>query len=397
MRFVYRAADGQGKVQQGQIEAANMADLELRLGRLGLTLIHAKSSNSDLFGRRKISRRELITFTFHLEQLTRAGVPLLEGLADLRDSIDHPVFREVIANVIEDIEGGSLLSQALAAHPKVFDVVFVNLIRAGEASGELAEVLKNLTESIKWQDELIAQAKKVVMYPAFVGVLVFCVVCFLMVYLVPQLVDFIKSMKQEVPLNTQILLWISDFFVHFWWLIILTPPLVFVFIRWRVKTDPAFRFKVDGWKLRIPAIGSILHKIILARFANFFALLYGAGIPILDCIRITQGIVNNTVIADALQRVEAQIREGQGVSASFERVGMFPPLVLRMLRVGENTGQLDHALLNVSYFYNRDIKEAIERVQALVEPTMTVILGLILAWIMSSVLGPIFDTISKLR
>lgn len=397
MRFVYRAADGQGKVQQGQIEAANMADLELRLGRLGLTLIHAKSSNSDLFGRRRISRRELITFTFHLEQLTRAGVPLLEGLADLRDSIDHPVFREVIANVIEDIEGGSLLSQALAAHPKVFDVVFVNLIRAGEASGELAEVLKNLTESIKWQDELIAQAKKVVMYPAFVGVLVFCVVCFLMVYLVPQLVDFIKSMKQEVPLNTRILLWISDFFVHFWWLIILTPPLVFVFIRWRVKTDPAFRFKVDGWKLRIPAIGSILHKIILARFANFFALLYGAGIPILDCIRITQGIVNNTVIADALQRVEAQIREGQGVSASFERVGMFPPLVLRMLRVGENTGQLDHALLNVSYFYNRDIKEAIERVQALVEPTMTVILGLILAWIMSSVLGPIFDTISKLR
>lgn len=397
MRFVYRAVDGQGRVQQGQIEAANLADLELRLGRLGMTLIHAKGSNADLFGRRKISRRELITFTFHLEQLTRAGVPLLEGLADLRDSIDHPVFREVIANVIEDIEGGSLLSQALSAHPKVFDVVFVNLIRAGEASGELAEVLKNLTESIKWQDELIAQAKKVVMYPAFVGVLVFCVVCFLMVYLVPQLVEFIKSMKQEVPLNTRILLWVSDFFVHFWWLIILTPPTVLGLIRWRVKKDPAFRFKVDGWKLRLPPVGSILHKIILARFANFFALLYGAGIPILDCIRITKGIVNNTVIADALDRVEAQIREGQGVSASFERVGMFPPLVLRMLRVGENTGQLDQALMNVSYFYNRDIKEAIERVQALVEPTMTVILGLILAWIMSSVLGPIFDTISKLR
>jgi type IV pilus assembly protein PilC len=397
MRFVYRAADNQGRVQQGQIEAANMADLELRLGRLGLTLIHAKGRKSDVFGRRKISRRELITFTFHLEQLTRAGVPLLEGLTDLRDSLENPVFRDVIAHLIEDIEGGSLLSQALAAHPKVFDVVFVNLIRAGEASGELSEVLKNLTESIKWQDELIAQAKKVVMYPAFVAVLVFCVVAFLMVYLVPQLVEFIKSMNQTLPLNTRILLWVSDFFVHFWWLIILTPPTLLSLIRWRVRVDPAFRFKVDGWKLRIPPVGGILHKIILARFANFFALLYGAGIPILDCIKITQGIVNNTVVADALQRVEAQIREGQGVSASFERVGMFPPLVLRMLRVGENTGQLDLALLNVSYFYNRDIKEAIERVQALVEPTMTVVLGLILAWIMSSVLGPIFDTISKIR
>ena len=397
MLFRYRAADTQGRVQTGQLEAANLADLELRLGRLGMTLIHAKGGGLDLLGRRKISRRELITFTFHLEQLTRAGVPLLDGLADLRDSLDHPVFREVIANVIEDIEGGSMLSQALAAHPKVFDAIFVNLIRAGEASGELPAVLKSLTESIKWQDELIAQAKKVVMYPAFVGVLVFCVVCFLMVYLVPQLVEFIKSMKQEIPLNTRILLWISDFFVHFWWLIILTPPALFAFIHWRVKTDPAFKFRVDGWKLKIPPVGSILHKIILARFANFFALLYGAGIPILDCIRITQGIVNNVVVADALQRVEAQIREGQGVTASFERVGMFPPLVLRMLRVGENTGQLDHALLNVSYFYDRDVKEAIERVQALVEPTMTVVLGLILAWIMSSVLGPIFDTISKLK
>ena len=223
------------------------------------------------------------------------------------------------------------------------------------------------------------------------------VVAFLMVYLVPQLVDFMQSMKQVVPLNTQVLLWISDLFVHFWWLIILTPPTIFALIGWRIQTNAAFRFKFDGWKLRIPAVGTVLHKIILARFANFFALLYGAGIPILDCIRITQGIVNNSVIADALLRAETQIRTGQGVSASFEQVGLFPPLVLRMLRVGENTGQLDHALMNVAYFYNRDIKEAIERVQALVEPTMTVILGLILAWIMSSVLGPIFETISHLR
>lgn len=397
MQYRYRAADAQGRVQQGQMEAANMADLELRLGRLGMTLIHAKGSGMDLFGRRKIERRDLITFCFHMEQLTRAGVPLLEGLVDLRDSLDHPKFREVIANVIEDIEGGHQLSQAMAAHPAVFDSVFVNLIRAGEASGELPSVLKSLTESIKWQDELIAQTKRVVMYPAFVGALVFCVVCFLMIYLVPQLVEFIKSMKQEVPLNTQILLWVSAFFVNFWWLIISAPPLIFVLVRWRNKVDPAFRFKFDGWKLRVPAIGPILHKIILARFANFFALLYGAGIPILDCIRITEGIVGNLVIADALNRVELQIREGQGVSASFERVGLFPPLVLRMLRVGESTGQLDNALMNVSYFYNRDIKEAIERVQSLIEPMMTVILGLILAWIMSSVLGPIFDTISKLR
>ncbi|WP_228028019.1 type II secretion system F family protein [Chitinibacter fontanus] len=397
MRYRYRAANEQGLIQQGQMEAANLADLELRLGRIGLMLIHAKGGQADWLGRRKVTRRDLITLCFHMEQLTRAGVPLLEGLADLRDSLDHPHFREIIANVIEDIEGGHQLSQALAAHPTIFDPVFINLIRAGEASGELPAVFKNLTDSIKWQDELIAQTKRVVMYPAFVAVLVFGVVCFLMVYLVPQLVEFIKSMKQQIPLNTQILLWISEFFTHFWWALIALPIASVFFIRWRIKVDAQFRLRFDGWILRLPAIGPILHKIILARFANFFALLYGAGIPILDCIRITQGIVNNLMVAQALQRVENQIREGLGVTASFERAGLFPPLVLRMLRVGEGTGQLDHALLNVSYFYDRDIKEAIERVQALVEPTMTVVLGLILAWIMSSVLGPIFDTISHLR
>lgn len=397
MQFHYRATDETGRLQQGDMDAVNLSDLELRLGKLGLTLIRARETRRRAMKGRRVGRRDLITFCFHMEQLTRAGVPLLDGLGDLRDTLEHLRFRNVVANLIEEIEGGQSFSSALALHPTVFDEVFVNLIRAGEESGRLPDVLQNLTETLKWQDELAAQAKKVVMYPAFVASMVLCVVIFLMVYLVPQLVDFIKAMNSTLPWNTLLLIAISNFVRDYWWALLLAPLLMFALFRMQMKRSARFRLRVDGWKLGVWLFGPILKKIILARFASYFALMYSAGIPILGCIRICQGIMGNQVVSDALRRAELQISEGQGVSSSFERAGLFPPLVLRMLRVGENTGQLDGALLNVSYFYNRDVKEAIERVQALIEPVMTVVLGLILLWIMSSVLGPIFDTISKLR
>ncbi|MBE9607754.1 type II secretion system F family protein [Chitinilyticum piscinae] len=397
MQFHYRATDQDGRLQQGTLDAVNLADLELRLSRLGLILIRAKALQQGSLRTRRIRRRDLITFCFHLEQLTRAGVPLLEGLADLRDSLEHPYFRNVVASLIDDIEGGRSFSQALQAHPSIFDAVFVNLVRAGEVSGRLPEVLRNLTETLKWQDELAAQAKRLVLYPAFVGGLVLCVVVFLMVYLVPQLVEFIKAMHSTLPWNTRLLIAVSQLISAYWWVLLGVPFISISLARYSYKYSESFRYRVDALKLRIWVLGPILQKIILGRFASYFALMYAAGIPVLACLNVCQGLMGNRVISAALVRAEQQISEGLGVSAAFGQLGLFPPLVLRMLRVGENTGQLDDALQNAAYFYGRDVREAIERIQALVEPVMTVVLGLILLWIMASVLGPIFDTISRLR
>jgi type IV pilus assembly protein PilC len=332
-----------------------------------------------------------------MEQLTRAGVPLLEGIADIRDSTDHPRFKEIIANVISNVEGGMLLSQAMAEHAEVFDVLFVNLVRAGETTGQLAEVFKNLTETLKWQDELAAQAKKILMYPAFVGTVVLGVTLFLMIYLVPQLVGFIKNMGQEIPLHTRALIAVSNFFVHYWWLVIGLPPLVFFSVTALARANPRVRYQLDDFKLKVWLIGPVLRRIILSRFANFFAMMYAAGIPILEALRVAEGISGNKVIEEAIQRAGSLISEGQGFTASFEQTGMFPRLVLRMLRIGETTGSLDGALLNVSYFYDREVKELIGQLQSMIEPIMTVVLGLILGWVMLSVLGPIYDTISKLK
>jgi type IV pilus assembly protein PilC len=279
----------------------------------------------------------------------------------------------------------------------VFDGVFISLIKAGEETGNLTEVLHNLTESLKWQDELAAQTKKLVMYPAFMGTVVVLVTLFMMLYLVPKMVGFIQNMGQQLPMHTRILIATSDFFVNHWYVVIGLPLLLAVAVAVAVKTDPRARYRYDAAKLRLPWIGDILNKIILSRFAGVFAMMYGSGISILDSIRTTQGIVGNAVIREGLQRVEEMIGDGQNVTVAFQNVGLFPPLVIRMLRVGENTGSLDEALANVSYFYNRDVRESIARVQAMIEPAMTMAVGLILGWVMLSVLGPIYDTITKLK
>ncbi|ADE10923.1 type II secretion system F family protein [Sideroxydans lithotrophicus] len=396
--YSYKAIDSAGKSAKGLQDAANLIDLEQRLKRAGLDLISGKEEeNRASFGSSKIKRTDLITFFFNLEQLVRAGVPLLECLGDLRDTMEEATFREIIASMVESIESGKKLSQAMAEHPNAFDKITVSLTRAGEDSGRLVEVFAHLTESLKWQDEMASQTKTMMIYPAFVGTVVLAITFFLMIYLVPQLVSFIKGMGQDIPIQTRMLLATSSFFVHYWYVLLLTPPVLFGTYKVALISNPGLQYHVDNLKLHIWPTGPILRKIILARFANTFAMMYSSGITILDCIANSRDLVNNQVIANSLQNVMREIEAGKNLTQSFQQTGIFPPLVVRMLKVGEATGQLDQALLNVSYFYDRDVKDSIKKVQALIEPTMTIVLGALLGWVMLSVLSPIYDIISKVK
>jgi type IV pilus assembly protein PilC len=396
--YAYKAMNHHGRTVMGRLDAINVVDLEMRLKRMDLDFINGDTiTQGGMMNRARITRPELINFCFHLEQLARAGVSLIESLSDLRDSLENPRFREIIASMVESIEGGKTLSQALAEHPQTFDEVMVSLIRAGEETGALPQVLGNLLESLKWQDELAAHTKKLVMYPAFLGVVVVAITLFMMIYLVPKMAGFIRNMGQELPLQTRILMATSEFFVGYWYVVLGMPVVVAAFIGFLVRTSRAMRYRFDDLKLRLPYIGEILRKIILSRFASVFAMMYSSGITVLDSIKATENVVGNLVIKEGLEKVGELIAEGQNVTVAFQNVGMFPPLVLRMLRVGENTGSLDAALANVSYFYNRDVRESIEKVQAMIEPVMTVTIGLILGWIMMAVLGPIYDIITKIK
>ncbi|MGB8337300.1 MAG: type II secretion system F family protein [Burkholderiales bacterium] len=397
-QFFYRAMNHGGKIVRGATDALNPFDLELRLKRMNLDLItHRPRSTILSIPSRTITRAELITFCFHLEQLMRAKVPILEALTDLRDSVVNPRFRSTIGDMLESIEGGDKLSAAMAQHGAIFDPIFVNLIRVGEQSGNLPDVLSKLQDNLKWQDELYTQTRRILLYPAFVTVVIIGVIFFLMIYMVPQLSQFMKNAQQHIPLYTRILMAISDIFVHYWYLILLAPAVLTACILLLVRRNPKMHYRLDAWLLALPVIGPTIKKVILARFSTYFAMMYAAGVSVLDCIRITEKISGNKVIENALVQAGRHITEGRGISDAFQRSGVFPPLVLRMLRVGETTGELDKAMLNVSYFYDRNVRESIARLQSMIQPALTLFLGALLLWVIVSVLGPIYDTVTKLK
>lgn len=397
--FEYKAVDKSGRPARGGLDAVNDVDLELRLRRMGLDLITYKlvERGKKSLGGGKITRQDLINFCFDMEQMTRSGIPMIDGLRDLRDSIENPRFREVLTVITEDMEGGRVLSQCMGTHPDVFDNVFASLVRAGEQTGRMAEVFESLAASLKWQDELASQTKRLLIYPAMVLVVVLGVMVFLLIYLVPQVVGLLKTMGVALPLQTRVLIFASDVVVDYWWLVFSLPAIAAVALVTAVRRSARFAYLWDYAKLHIPHVGPILQKIMLARFANFFSLMYRSGITVLDALRTSEDIVANRVIADGLMRAGQQISAGESLTETFQNLGVFPPLVIRMLRVGEATGAIDTALNNVNYFYTRDVRESVEKALKLLEPTLTLVLGILLALIMWSVLSPIYDLLGKLK
>ena len=397
--YQYKAIDAGGKFISGSLDAGNINDLELRLEKMDMDLVTYKQKEhaTDLFGRNKIGRRDLINFAFYLEQLTRAGVPILEGLTDLRDGEENPTFRDIITGVIEAIEGGNSFSQALALYPKIFDDVFVSLVRVGERSGRMSIVLVDITETLKWQDELMSKARKIMTYPAAIGTLVMSVIIFMMIFIVPDIMDSIVALGGKIPVETRILIATSNFLINYWYIVLAVPIGLAFVIRYAYKTSAEARFKLDGIMLRLPIVGHVNEKIKISRFARYFSLMFASGITVLDAIELSKSVLSNSVLEDGIDRAWQQISEGSSISEAFKNIGIFPPLVVRMLRVGESSGQMDKALDNVSYFFDRDINDSIEKMQPVLQTSLMATIGVIVLWLALSVLGPIYDTISTIE
>jgi len=398
--YEYKAIDRTGQPARGGLDAVNEVDLELRLRRMGLDLITCKQvdrQTSSVAGGGTITRQDLVNFCFDMEQMVRSGIPIIDGLRDMRDSIDSPRFREVLTVMTEDMDAGNVLSQCMASHPDVFDRVFINLIKAGEQSGQLPEVFKSLADSIRWQDELISQTKRLLMYPALTLVVVLGVMAALLVFLVPQIASLFKSMGMALPVQTQLLLAASNIATTYWLPIILLPVIAVVTLVVVVNRSSKAAYQWDYAKLRMPIVGPILQKIILSRFANTFGLMYRSGVTVLDSIRICEDVVGNRVVADGLNRAVQQVAAGEGLTDTFNNLGLFPPLVIRMLRVGEATGALDVALSNVTYFYNRDVKDSVDKGMKMLGPALTLILGGMIAFVIWAILGPVYDILGKLK
>lgn len=397
--YRYKAADLAGHSSSGEIYAANEVDVELRLKQMGLILIRLRDRSVPNWTpwRRRVSRRDLISFCFHVQQLTRAGVPLLEGLRDLIAVTGNGHFREVLTLVAEDLEGGKTLSQALSAHPRVFDPVFVALVQAAEASDQLGYVFSQLEERLKAQDELESEFTRLLIYPAVVGVAVLAAAWVLLFYLTPKLAVLVQSLNLAVPSATHWLMGLSIWVdAHLPWLALgLLGLAAATALAWRRLA--ALRERLDALWLRLPVIGEAAEKSALARFTSLFALLTKSGLNILEALSASEKSLGNRHLARKLAQAGQMIAAGESVSESFRSVELFPPLVLRMIHTGEKSGALPEALDNAAWFFTRDARETVARSLKLLEPALALFLGGLLAFLLLAVFLPVYQIIGEIR
>lgn len=398
MRYRYRALTADGQVISGDDEAASPAELDGRLQERGLELIAAAPRAAWRWRRSgALPRRELIDFCFHLEQLCCAGVPLLEALHDLQASAEQPRSRATLAALADAIAGGQPLSQALRSFPADFPPLFANLVQAGERSGRLPEILRRLGHALREEDELAAQRRRALLYPALVAATLVAALGFLMVFLVPQLKQFVAGSGRTLPLHARLLFAGAELIAADWPLLLGTAAGLVFATHWAVHRDRRCRDLLERCQLALPVYGPLHRKAELARFAATLALLYGTGIPVLAAIRDSADCLGNGRLRAAIADVGRRIGEGSQLAAAFCHSRLFPPLLIRMLHVGENTGGLDEALAHVAHFYRRDVAEASARARTLTEPLLTLVMGALLAWIVLAALGPIYDSLGRLN
>lgn len=395
--FHYKARDGKGKEVRGVVIAENESALSLTLERMNLYLISAKEVKKEKESLRPVGvkRRDLITFTIHLSTSLEAGIALITAIRDFAESTENLKFKEVLNDIVKQLEAGAFLSDAMSKYPRVFSELYVNILRAGEATGNLDMVLKDLVKFLEWQEELASQVKQASIYPTFVISLIIGVVIIMMTFTLPKFFPILKSFNMELPLPTKIIMTISTFFVNFWWAII-GAIIGFVIIYIITNKTPKGRRFWDRLKLHIPVFGSLNRKVALSRFSHYLSILYKAGIGIVQALYIVEKIVGNTIIADEIKRVREAIVRGESLSEGLKKSEYFPPLVNRMVEVGEDTGKLDESLNKVSEYYDREVPVAIRKFFAMLEPTMIVLLGGMVLFMALSIFLPMYKLTSTI-
>ncbi|MBL8639992.1 MAG: type II secretion system F family protein [Alphaproteobacteria bacterium] len=398
--YKYKAYNIRGRPVRGVISAANEVDLYNQLKTAGLDLVSCSALGSGgklgLF-RPKIKTRDLIQLFMHLLQMQSAGVPMLESLADVRDSADNQTLKDVITDVHRSVSEGSSLSESLANYPKYFSSIIISLIAAGEETGDLEMSYTQLIDYLKWRDDMNSKIRKATRYPMILLVVIIGTIGFMMTIVVPQIVGFIKNLGQELPSYTTALINTSEFFQNHWLGMILSIIGSVVAYKVLRKNSEVFAFKMDSLFLRLPIVGVLLRKISIARYTRTFGALFSSGIDILGCLKSAQETVSNLALIEALGVVQVQVQSGSPLSKAFSASGEFPTLVTRMIKIGEESGNLTPVLSQVSEFYSKDVDESIQGLITMLEPMLTAILGLTIAWIAAAVFGPIYSSFEHIQ
>lgn len=401
--FEYRVRDRSGKVLKSQMEAetANQVRDALRAKNLMIVEIKAPKTgmNADIsipfLDNRPPSLKQIAIFSKQLATLINAGVPLVQSLAILQKQIEHKGFQKVVKNIRTDVESGTPLSEAIVKYPKIFNRLYVNLVRAGETSGTLDSVLERIADFQEKELALRGKIKSALTYPVVVLVFAILITYFLLTTIVPQFAGILAQMNAPLPFITRMLVAISDFLQNSM-LFLIAANIVIVFAYRAYYKTTKGRFVIDDIKLRLPVFGNLTQKSAIASFARTFGLLISSGVNIIESLEITKGTAGNAQVEESIENAKNVVMVGEQMSSSLATSKVFPPMVVSMISIGEETGSLDNMLGKVGDFYDREVDEAVDSMTAAIEPLMIVFLGGIVGTIVAGMFLPMFAIIGQL-
>ncbi|OGW48699.1 MAG: hypothetical protein A2Z50_00830 [Nitrospirae bacterium RBG_19FT_COMBO_42_15] len=400
--FHYKARDKFGALIEGTVDTATVEAVAAQLDGLGYIPVFIKEKSKGIFSPdffvqfTRITAQDLIIFSRQFSTLISAGLPFITSFDTLIEQTENPRLKRVIAQVKQDVEGGSTIADALERHPKVFSELYVNMIRAGETGGVLDEILERLAILAEHEAETRARVKAATRYPIIVIAATVIAFVVLLTFVVPRFVEIYASFKGTLPLPTRILIWLNKFTKAYWYLIISGIAGIIFGVRWYINTE-AGRLQWDNIKIRLPIFGPIFLKLAMSRFSRIFATLNRSGLPILQTLDIVSATIGNKIISRVIDNVRDSARGGKGLVQPMRVSKVFPPIVTRMIAVGEETGKMDEMLVKVSDYYDTEMEYAIKNLSTLIEPILIVIIGGMVLFLALGIFLPMWDMISLIK
>lgn len=398
--FIYRAQElSGGKKQTGQLEAESIGEVTKQLreqGLLPIKITEGAERHGLTLSRKNVSLKEKIIFTRQLAVMIKAGLPAVKALEALSKQTSSKFFKTVIDQIIKEVKGGQALSMVMARYPRVFPEVYVAVVKAGEQTGQLSEVLFNLADQQEKQADLISKVRGAMMYPAVIFIALIGVVFLIIFFVLPSLQSVFRDFGSELPLTTRLLFSISEAVRKYFYIVL--PAFIGLIYLVRVWFNrPAGRLVYDKIKIKIPVFGSLTTKVYMASFSRTMSMLVRSSLPILQSIKIVQKTINNKHYDAAFDRIAALVESGKPLSQAIAKEPLFPPMVSQLTTLGEESGNLDSVLQEITRFYDSEVENMTKNMASLLEPIMLIIMGLGVGFVVASVLGPIYKLVADIK
>jgi len=399
--YTYQVRDKQGKLISGSLDGDTQAAVVNKLRQMGYIVVNIKEKaesgfNISLQGLKRIKSKDLTVFSRQFATMINSGLSLTKSLAILAEQTENQKFAGIIGEVQRDVEGGQALSDSMAKHPKAFPSIFINMVRAGETGGVLDEVLLRVAEHFEKEAALKSRIKSAMSYPIAMFAFSMLIVFIMITFIVPIFVKMFSDLGGTLPVPTQILLFVSGV-LRSYFLIVLVLAIGFGYLyHWYGSTENG-RLKIDTVKLKLPVFGKLIRKIGIAKFTRTFGTLISSGVPILQALDIVGETSGNAVIAQAVKRTRSSIKEGDTIANPLSKNSVFPPMVVHMISVGEETGALDTMLGKIADFYDEEVSAAVESLTSMIEPLMIMVMGIALGFIVVALYMPMFQVITLIK